>query len=414
MRAAVSAVPEHVGRYEVVLQLGQGAAGRVLLARDPVLGRQVAVKILRDDLSLDAAAASLCARKLKEGARTAAAMHHPGVVVVHDMGDDPRVGPFVVFELMSGGSLRERFGVGRLSRNEVVQLARSIGSTLAQAHASGVIHGNLKPENVLLSAAGPKLTDFGAPILPAIQGPLPAVGAIAPEVAAGGAGTAESDQFSLASILYEAATGASPFPGEDAGRVADGDNARPRGPATSVAPDLRSCPGIDAVFDRALSKIPQARFASCDAFAGALVASLETVPSPILTPTSLSSIVPKISRRWQNAAAVVAVGIIFALVLLGRQPRSDGVSLRSVAAAFAQSLGPTDGTSSGHRVMSSPASAGGAMLALPAAPKTAGREDAGALSVRPFAAGDREHPGANERGFARTGDRGSSGNIDRE
>ncbi|HXX65617.1 MAG TPA: serine/threonine-protein kinase [Polyangiaceae bacterium] len=413
MTDRVGGVPERVGRYEVALQLGQGRTGRVFLARDPSLGRQVAIKALHDDLSLDAAAVADSARLLKEGARTQASLRHPGIVVVHDTGDDERVGAFVVLELMPGGSLRERLAQGRLSRSEVTQLARSLGSALSHAHDSGVIHGNLKPENILVSPWGPKLSDFAGANHAALTHPASVAGTEAPEVLSGHPSRPESDQFSLAAILFEALTGMAPLGGQDASTAAVVVKANQPVPATGVAPDLRSCPRLDAIFERALARDPQARFASCDVFVAALVASLEAAQGPVLTPTSQSSMVPKTARRWQNVAAIVAVGVIFALVLLGRQPRSGGVSLRSVATAFAQALAVTDVAPAGRRATAWSASSSGAPLPFPGPPKTSTREEAGGPSSRPSAAGDHGPSEANDRGSSGAADRGSAGNRDR-
>lgn len=392
MTSGASGLPDRVGRYEVEVQLGEGRFGRVLIARDPALGRQVAVKILRADPSLDARTMSLAAQRLKEGARTAAALRHPGVLVVHDMGDDERVGAYVVLELVHGNSLRERLVQGRLSRSEVIHLARSLASTLSHAHANGVAHGNIKAENVLLSPAGPKLTDFGGPILPDAEGPASVVGTIAPEILAGGSGSAQGDQFSLAAILFEAATGAPPFPGDDPRVVADSVKASAHDVATSVATDLHACPRIDAIFDRALAKNPGKRFASCEAFTTALCASLEPSQGPFFTPASQSSIVPKTTRRWQNAAAAVAVGVIFALVTLGRQPRPGGVSLRSVASAFASAVGAPDPMASagGRRISVLPLAPSAGPIGTPGNPKASGRDDGGALSGRSSTRRDRD------------------------
>jgi eukaryotic-like serine/threonine-protein kinase len=413
MTKAASGLPERIGRYEVELQLGQGRYARVLIARDPVLGRQVAVKILRDDLSLDAAARTLWTGRLKEGARTAAALHTPGVLVVHDMGDDERVGPFVVLELVHGSSLRERLAQGRLSRSEVIHLARSLGSTLTQVHAAGVVHGNIKPENVLLSPAGPKLTDFGAVLVPAHDGPGSAAES-AERLAGGSVGGTEADQFSLAALLYEAATGAPPFPGEGT-RAAAGSAKATRYPAaTSIDPDLRVCPGIDGIFERGLSSDPWERFGSCEALCGALASSLEAAQSPPFTPTTQSSIVPRLTRQWQNAAAAAAVVVIFALVLLGREPRPEGVSLRSVATAFASTIAPPEAAPSvSRRAAPAPSPSSAVLPVLSGNSKPAARMDGGPLTARFSGSEGRDPPATGDRSPSPSGDRVPSVTGDR-
>jgi eukaryotic-like serine/threonine-protein kinase len=395
MTASARGLPARIGRYEVELQLGQGRIGRVLLARDPVLERQVAVKTLRDDLAVDADELQRCARRLKEGARIAAALRHPGVLSVHDMGDDERSGAFVVLELVHGGSLRERLAQGRLPRSDVIHLARALGSTLSHAHANGIAHGNLKPENVLLSPA-PKLTDFGGLAPPSADAPASIIARTAPEVLSGGATSAAGDQFTLAVILYEALAGVSPFPGDDEHAVADRVRATSYAPVTDVASDLRACPHIDAILGRALSPNPEKRFASCEAFAAALAASLEPAHVPLFTPTSRSSIVPRITRRWQNAAAGAAVVVIFALVLIGRQPRAEGVSLRSVAAAFLAAIAaPEAAPSPGRPPPPLPATMASAAVA-PSSGTPSSSSPSAAIPPRTTIASAREDGGARE------------------
>jgi serine/threonine protein kinase len=330
-------IPEHVNRYEVEALLGQGPTGRVLLARDPILCRNVAIKVVRADLGLERDARRGLAERFRHGARAVARLSHPGIASVLDVGEDEDVGPFVIMEMMSGGSLRERLANGRMIRGDVASLARALGLALAHAHGSGVTHGNMKPENVLFGPSGAKLTDFvGHASAPSDDGSAVtgAVGYAAPETLASGARTPAGDQFSLAAMLMEALTGRPTFVGIDAQATArlvmKGQCANP----TSVLPELRVCPHLDTIFQRALSKDPGRRFGSCDAFVLALCGSLEAAYSPILTPISQSSIGPRAPPHWHKAAAIAALLVIAGLVLLGQQRRGPGVSLTSVARAF--------------------------------------------------------------------------------
>jgi serine/threonine-protein kinase len=190
---------------------------------------------------------------------------------------------------------------------------------------------------------GPKLTDFGIARLPdstltrasTVLG-TPAYSA--PEALASGAFGAYSDQFSLAATLYEALTGKRAFPGDDAlavaTRVATGKQPAP----TAVLPTLRGFQHVDVILDRALAKEAKKRFASCEAFGSALAAELEGANAAhMMTPIPRSSIVTRATRRWQNVAALAALVVIVALIIVGRfrEPEEDGVSLKSVASAFA-------------------------------------------------------------------------------
>src|ERR1700734_3003487 len=160
-------LPGRIGRYDVERLLGEGGMGRVLLARDTVLGREVALKILRDDLGLTPELKTQLVDRMRQEGRPAATLSHPAMVTLHDMGEDENAGLYLVFERIVGRTLREQIEQkGPLAPLEVAQLARGLGSALAHAHAAGVVHRDVKPENVMLSPTGPKLTDFGIARLP--------------------------------------------------------------------------------------------------------------------------------------------------------------------------------------------------------------------------------------------------------
>ena len=138
-------VGARIGRYEVEFVLGEGAVGRVLVARDPVLGRQVALKILRDDLGLTPELKARLTNRIRGEARATAALSHPAAVTLHDMGDDESVGLYLVFEFIKVATLRERLAAGPLPPGEVAQMAKAIGAALAHGHASGVVHRDVSP-----------------------------------------------------------------------------------------------------------------------------------------------------------------------------------------------------------------------------------------------------------------------------
>jgi serine/threonine-protein kinase len=379
-------LPRRVGRYEVERLLGEGGMGRVVLARDSVLGRRVALKVLRDDLGLTPELRTQLTERMRQEARAAAALSHPGMVTIHDMGQDDDAGLFLVFELIDGPTLRERLHHdGALPPTEVAAIARILGAALTHAHQAGVIHRDVKPENVMLSPAGAKLTDFGIARLPdstltrstTVLG-TPAYSA--PEALASATFSAASDQFSLASTLYEALTGKRAFPGDDAlavaSRVATSRHAAP----SAALPGLARSPHVDTIFDRALAKDASKRFASCAVFGEVLAAELEGASPGMVTPVPRSSLVPHATRRWQNLAALVALGVIATLVVAGRlQSDGGGVSFKSVASAFAASAAAPRGAGTAqatatHRVhlpqAASPADAAYAPL-TPSAPPDA-------------------------------------------
>jgi serine/threonine protein kinase len=304
-------LPTHIGRYEVELLLGEGQNSRVLLARDPFLARQVAIKVARDDAEAVESRARTEAQ-LRRTAQALAGLSHPGLVALYDGGEDPSAGPFVVFELLRGETLRERLALGPLPPAEVARLARVIGAALAHAHSEGLVHGDVRAENIMLTPSGPKIARLGS-------SPDPKPAHAAPELQ-GGSPSPSSDQFALAATLSEAL-------GEK--------NA------------LRRSPRVEALFARALAREPRRRFQSCEAFAVALAAELETPMPWLLTSVRSTSIVPRATRRRQNVIAIAAVLVILGLLALGRLQRTarggrgaaEGSPARGAASDFGEPIG---------------------------------------------------------------------------
>ena len=269
-------LPEAIGRYHIVRLLGEGAMGRVLLAHDPVLDRDVAVKHLRADLSIPDEVRRGLVTRMRHEARAAARVMHPHLVTLHDMGEDERVGLYLVFEYVEGPTLKQRVAEGRLPPAEAARIAEELGSALTTAHEAGILHRDIKPENVILSKKGAKVADFGIAKIPdstlTHQGGLMGTPAYsAPETFRTSTFSPASDQFSLASTLYEAVSGTRAFPGDDAVAVAQRilhESAEP------FAASLGLPEEVDHVFARALSRKPRERFPSCEAFGRALAAAL--------------------------------------------------------------------------------------------------------------------------------------------
>ncbi|MBV9948351.1 MAG: serine/threonine protein kinase [Myxococcales bacterium] len=303
-----------VGRYEVELLLGEGSIGRVYLARDPMLGRQVALKVLRDDLPLDPDRRRALADRVRNETRAAATLSHPALVTLHDLGEDERAGLFVVQELVRGPTLRERLHEGPLSPSEVAQIARAIGAALTHAHETGLVHRGVRPENVMLPPTGPKLTDFGIS-QPETRRPAYE----SPEYVASGVWTAQGDAFAFAATLYEALTGRRAFPGDDPEAVtALVTQTRVTSPR-KVLPALRGFIRLDAVFAQAFAKDPRKRFATCEALGAALASELDGPRITFLaTPGPARSSLTRSTHRRQNTLVLIAIGVIVALLLLGR------------------------------------------------------------------------------------------------
>jgi serine/threonine protein kinase len=339
-------VPARIGRYEVEFVLGEGSTGRVLVARDPVLGRQVVIKVVRDDLGLTPELEARLTDRIRQEARATAALSHPALVGLHDMGDDESVGLYVVFEFIKAPTLRERLSAGPLPPGEVAQVAKAVGAALAHGHAAGVVHRDVRPESILLAPGGVRLTEPGFASIaradPTLRQAMPALkdGFLpmyaAPESLASDQHGPHADQFALAATLYEALTGKRAFGDGEATAVAARVMAGVAAAPSAALPRLRSFPNLDTIFRRAFARDPRKRFSSCDVLGNVLATEIDRVDASRLPPGSVSSIVPRATRRWQNAAAGAAVLVILTLIVMGRQrPRpTEGVSLSTVASAF--------------------------------------------------------------------------------
>ena len=143
------AAGRRLGPYEILSPLGAGGMGEVLKARDTRLQREVAVKVLPEDLSSDAERRS----RFEREARSASALNHPNIATVYDIGEDDGT-HYIVMELVEGKTLRKLMGEGALSTPAILPLATQIAEGLAKAHAAGIVHRDLKPENVMVTDDG--------------------------------------------------------------------------------------------------------------------------------------------------------------------------------------------------------------------------------------------------------------------
>src|SRR5690349_3296055 len=265
-----------IGRYQPVRLLGRGAMGRVLLAHDPVVGRDVAIKLLRDDLVIVPEQRDALIDRMRQEARASARVSHPNIVNLYDLGEDPELGLYLVFEYAEGVTLEQRIAKGPLGPEAGAKLSRELGDALTTAHAAGVLHRDVKPQNIILTATGAKIADFGIARVP--DSTLTRDGGIlgtpaysAPECITNGEFSPQSDQFSLAATLYEALSQRRAFPGDDAVTVANHIQ-------TDEPPAIASGCGLDAHVDgvlaRALAKSPERRFPSAREFGDALAEAL--------------------------------------------------------------------------------------------------------------------------------------------
>jgi serine/threonine-protein kinase len=283
------------GRYRIDERLGRGGMGTVFAGHDLRLDRDVAVKVLRDDLAHDPS----LRRRFEREARSAARVAHPNTVAIYDTGEDD--GPdderdvFIVMERLSGRTLGHELGDGPLSEARLRDVAAQVLSVLAVAHAEGIVHRDVKPGNILLADdRSVKVGDFG--IATTIEGgdtstavPLGTPAYTAPERLRGFAATPRSDLYSLAVVLYEAAAGVLPFTGDGPGEVAEAVVAGAHAPLAGLRPDLS--PAFVQAVERALATDPDARFADAAAMEAALdgtaAPATATVPLHAGTPTAV-------------------------------------------------------------------------------------------------------------------------------
>lgn len=253
-----------LGRYRIDARLGEGAMADVYRAFDPGIGRTVAIKVLKPDLARDPA---LRQRFLRE-ARAAGALNHPHVATIYDVGEADGSG-YIAMELVDGRPLDAVLADGRMPYERVLSLGAQLADALAYAHGQGVVHRDVKPSNILLSADGrtAKLLDFGVArvgesesLAKTQAGQL--VGTpryMSPEQALGRPVDHRADLFSLGAVLYEMVTGKVAFPGQGIATLA---LQIAEGQVEPIAHSAADCPaGLRRIIDKLLAKKPDARFA---------------------------------------------------------------------------------------------------------------------------------------------------------
>src|SRR5215471_3779599 len=328
-----------VGPYEVLAALGAGGMGEVYRARDTRLGREVALKIIADGAVLDPERL----QRFEQEARLAGSLNHPNLVVVHDVGSEGGA-PFLVTELLEGESLRHRLSRGRLPLRTALELGVQLAEGLAAAHARGIVHRDVKPENVFVTSGGrAKLLDFGIAKLTApraIEGSrnlldttltpeglgtrpgamLGTPGYMSPEQVRGEPVDARTDIFSLGTVLYEMLAGAPAFPAKS---LIESGHAILEAEPPPLPESLP--PSVDLLVRRCLEKEPARRFQSAADLAfdlGAATAPSSGKARPIVPRTSLPWV-----ARLASLVAVVALVAVAALTTRSISRRLDAQEL---------------------------------------------------------------------------------------
>jgi serine/threonine-protein kinase len=330
---------DRIAHFRVRSKLGEGGMGVVYAADDEKLRRIVALKVLP---SIGQAAKR--ARFLRE-ARSAAAVSHPNVATIYEVGEDEgRV--YIAMEYLRGASLRAHVSE-RLPTEEVQRVARGIATALARAHAQGVVHRDLKPDNVMLTEDGVvKVLDFGlataptsAPDVAEVEPTLTAEGQIlgtpsymSPEQAKGRALDARTDVFSCGVMLYELATGRRPFTGQGALEILVAIERDAPVPPSRLEP--RVPPSLEAVILRCLEKNPAARYPD----GGALLEALTKGE----TPTPPSHVSPPVRRARSRLGLVLlaslAIGVVAVGTTWGLRARAPQPSTSAAATSAAPSV----------------------------------------------------------------------------
>lgn len=256
------ALPLQIGSYQIIGLLGSGGMGDVFLAFDDRLQRHVAIKRIRAGRMMNAKARE----RLRREAAAAATLNHPAIIQIYDILDEPD-GEAIVMEYVDGYTLAQILAAGRIPAHRAVGIARQVAEGLEAAHAVGLIHRDLKTQNVMVTPSGQaKILDFGLAkrLVPSDDQELTAEGsvlgtarAMSPEQAEGRALDPRSDLFSLGVLIYEVCTGRSPFEGSSAVQTLHNVIALPAPDIAGLNPDLPAA--LVSLVEDLLEKDPERR-----------------------------------------------------------------------------------------------------------------------------------------------------------
>lgn len=374
-----------LGPYEVVAPLGRGGMGEVFRARDTRLERLVAIKVVSGDAS------SLAFERFAREARAVAALNHPNICAIYDLGSSPV--PFVVMELLEGETLHQRLSRGPFDLATLLDVAVPLADALATVHSRNVIHRDLKPANIFLTAYGPKILDFGLarvatngndpldaslrPTLPA-EGPLTGAGVtvgtvayMSPEQLRAESLDARSDVFSLGAVLYEMTTGRPAFAGSTSAVTSAAILHEPVVAPRQIRPDVPAA--LEEIILKALDKDRDLRTQSAaemraeltrlkrtlsdgrlqsDAGSAAVVVASAPASQRRVTVSAASSdarIVADVAGRHRllvfGTAALVLTALLATFYVLSRRsdtPVEGGPAAPSLADLQVQQLGTSD------------------------------------------------------------------------
>jgi TonB family protein len=319
-----------IGRYLVTAELGRGAMGVVYEAIDPLIGRRIAVKVIRLQSFADGGEARFLRERLFREARSAGSLSHPGIVVVFDVGQEGDLA-FIAMERVEGPSLYQVLASGRkIPRAEAFEILRQAAVALDYAHRNGVVHRDIKPANIMLDkGVTVKVADFGiAKITSAEHHTVTSMvmgtpSYMSPEQIEALPADGRSDQFSLAVVAYELLTGRRPFQADSLATLAHMIVYADRPSARGVNPGLP--PAVDDVLRRSLARFPKDRYPRCIDFVAAPEAASNDIWRPPLNAQS-PVVQPKLAalasgggkdRRAPTPIRYVLGGVALSAVITG-------------------------------------------------------------------------------------------------
>jgi serine/threonine protein kinase len=309
-----------LGPYEIIALIGAGGMGEVYRARDARLGREVAVKVLPPSFAADPERL----RRFEQEARAVAALSHPNILAVHDIGQHDRA-PFLVSELLDGESLREMLGRGPVSHRKAVDYAVQIAHGLAAAHGKNIAHRDLKPDNIFITSEGRvKILDFGlaktvltgaslagetrtATLAEAAATDagtvLGTASYMSPEQVRGAVVDCRTDIFSFGAVLYEMLSGKRAFKRDTTAETMTA--ILKDDPPELLESGVQIPPALDRIVRHCLEKVPEQRFQS----ARDLAFDLESITSLTATGSLSSARVTEHSRWWYGAAGAALLAL---------------------------------------------------------------------------------------------------------
>ena len=316
-------VGQTLGHYRMVEKIGAGGMGEVYRAHDERLNRDVAIKMLHEELAKDSARLA----RFEREARAVAKLEHPNILAIYDFGTEGGI-TYAVTELLEGETLRQRIPSGGIGWQRAIEIGAAVAEGLAAAHVKGVVHRDLKPENLFITRDGRvKILDFGlaairdqvsseaetGTLTPAGTTPgsvMGTVGYMAPEQVKGQAADARSDIFALGCVLYETLSGQRAFARDSAietmAAILKEESPPLSGSGVAVPVEL------ERTIRRCLEKRPEARFQSASDLAYSLRSLSTDAEVPLVTPTAVKPRKPRRFNLWMVAAPAVLVAAVVA------------------------------------------------------------------------------------------------------